>query len=495
MSQGRRRGRSDAPRRSFSGRTMTRTGPLALAISLLVIACGPPVAATPPPTGAASPVPSAASLSSAPPPLGSPPTVSLPSPTPAPSAAAAAPLSAGAVPDAGVLYVQGADDRLYRYDGKTGELREATARMTLTQEAPSGVYALGRHGGAALLGWDGSVTSVTCAGGAVVALAPTGACAARQVEDAADTSVWAKLPDEPAAREIVPADWGAGQVSWSPDGRRLLLVRWLRLRPGPGMDPGLASLWLLEADGRLREVYRPPSGQGYETSPRWSPDGKRVVFWEIRTTSNSLAADGVGIDAILLDLATGVTTKLGTVMSHEWVQWSPDGRLAFTEGGGRGTWVRKRLIVRDRTGAERVMSGEGQVGIAAAWGPHDDLAWVSGPSDDSLDGRAYLAGRGIGDRTATIAIGARRSQARCGPGRVVEGVRWSADASRLLLLCRVTGDDPLPLELWLYRLADGSATPLVRGLESDPDAHGFGYYGMQPPITRISAWSLGMRLP
>jgi hypothetical protein len=260
------------------------------------------------------------------------------------------------------------------------------------------------------------------------------------------------------------------------------------------MDPGQSALWVRETDGRLRELYLPP-GQGVLSDMRWSPDGKFALVWQIGSTSNSLAADGVGISALLVNVDTAKVVDLGVVMSRQ-PQWGPDGSLAFIRGAGRMTWEHKELVVRRPDGREQVMhapSDFSRVALAPAWDPAGGrLAWVSGPSvPSSYSGDGYVDGLGAGQRTAVIDGGGRsaQSEVRCGEGRVVEGVRWSNDGTALLLLCRKPGRDARPLELWLYRLADGSSAPLIRGLVSDPMAGGFGFYGAQPSLFSIVAWS------
>jgi len=233
------------------------------------------------------------------------------------------------------------------------------------------------------------------------------------------------------------------------------------------MDPGQSALWIRESDGRLRELYRPP-GQGVLTNLRWSPDGKSALVWRIGTTSNSFAADGVETSALLVDIDTATVVDLGVVMSTT-PQWGPDGSLAFVRGGGRMTWEHRELIVRGVDGRERLTapSDSSHVALLPAWDAASGrLAWVSGPSaPGSGNGGGYVDGLGAGQRVA-----------------IIEG-------TALLLLCRKPGTGARPLELWLYRLADGSAAPLVRGLVGDSVAGGFGFYGAQPSLFSIVAWS------
>ncbi len=119
-----------------------------------------------------------------------------------------------------------------------------------------------------------------------------------------------------------------------------------------------------------------------------------------------------------------------------------------------------------------------------------DAARERGPSSETLGGIEYMNGVGPGERVAVVEGGAQPVVVRCGEGRVVEGVRASADAGALLLLCRRVGHDSQPLELWLHRIAEGTSAPLVGGLVGGvPEAGGFGYCGTQPSLFRIVAWS------
>ena len=76
---------------------------------------------------------------------------------------------------------------------------------------------------------------------------------------------------------------------------------------------------------------------------------------------------------------------------------------------------------------------------------------------------------------------------RC-PGLVTEGIRLSADATSALLLCRTPGVDQHALQLWFAPIS-GTPRALVTGL----GALGFGFYGLQPSLFDITAWSLADR--
>lgn len=398
-----------------------------------------------------------------------------------------APVSAGIVSDAGVLLIRGADDGIYRYDGRTGTLDRVWRASTFAIETPDGAYAIGRHGGVSLLRWDGATEELRCGTGVAVTVSPSGACASSGLD-----GVVVRLAGERQPHLTLPADWGASSIALGPDGRRLLVVRTIEARPpGPGMDPGLSALWLMEANGGLRELYRPP-GRGVLTAPIWSPDGTKVLVRQFETTSNSFAADGVGVSTIFLDLAKGTSRSLGWTRSETFF---PNGRLAFVRGGSRLSWSNKELVVLEANGSEirrAPAAGAPQVALAPAWGPLGRLAWVSGPATEDYSGDDYIDGLGAGKRVGVIDEGGGTRPVACGEGRVVEGIRWSQDAANLLLLCRKVGREPFPLEIWIHRVGDGTSAPLVRGLASDSAAGGFGFYGTQPAITSVAAWSLAV---
>jgi len=110
-----------------------------------------------------------------------------------------------------------------------------------------------------------------------------------------------------------------GHIAWSPDGRKLLLVR-----SGPigGHDSRKHHVVVMNADGsRLRRLRRFTPGNGGE--PSWSPDGRKIVFVNFRAGNFDvyvMNADGSGL--------RNVTRH----PSHDSdPAWSPDAKkIAFT---------------------------------------------------------------------------------------------------------------------------------------------------------------------
>ena len=116
--------------------------------------------------------------------------------------------------------------------------------------------------------------------------------------------------------------------SWSPDGSRLVWeVRDKNYPGGCGQNPATATiqtfeLWVMNADGSGKRQLT-PSGDPCESTPDWSPDGKRILYVEWSTTQDgddqnvaAVGADGTG-HAVLINSAGR--------FSPDHPVWSPDG--------------------------------------------------------------------------------------------------------------------------------------------------------------------------
>ncbi|HEX9496346.1 MAG TPA: hypothetical protein VGA38_11365 [Candidatus Limnocylindria bacterium] len=405
--------------------------------------------------------------------------------SPTAPAPAGTPVSAGAVPEAGVLYVWGADDGIYRYDGATGALTRVAGASTIALESAAGPYVLGRHGGISLLRWDGT-TAVACPSGSYAAISGRGACAYRDDTNA----LYVDAGDGP--RKLLPSDWGAAQVVWSPDGAELAVIR-TQLRPEPVRAH--QTLWLLDRHGGLTKLFDSPAATSFLYGVQWSTD-RRLSFWESATTSASFAADGVANSLHIVNVDTLATVDLGTTLgARAWAQWSNDGRLAFVAGGDRTTWHMKQVKVVLPDGSVLTAAGDGALhpgptstsAIAPAWSPvgAPQLAWIEGPAAGMEASPEYF--RETGSSAGRVAMLGQDTRLGC-PGLVTEGVRWSADATSVLLLCRVPAVEHHALQLW-YAPLGGPPRALVTGLGD----LGFGFYGLQPSLFEMVSWSLASR--
>jgi dipeptidyl aminopeptidase/acylaminoacyl peptidase len=109
-----------------------------------------------------------------------------------------------------------------------------------------------------------------------------------------------------------------GNPAISPDGKQIIFTRtWV----DKAKDQYRSNLWIVEADGsRVRELT---SGARNDSSPEWSPDGKRIAFLSDRDGTNQL-------HVMWLDTReVAQLTHLEQAPTN--IKWSPDGKwIAFT---------------------------------------------------------------------------------------------------------------------------------------------------------------------
>jgi Tol biopolymer transport system component len=163
---------------------------------------------------------------------------------------------------------------------------------------------------------------------------------------------------------------GDVKPAWSPDGRWIAFARDV---PARGSD----RLWLcrMRADGSgLRQLTGGPGPQSFDSSPAWSPDGRRIAFVRASAPAARLAW-------IYVASAGGGREEALTQGAFDFAPaWSADGATLAYLHGLRGS-VDGQLVL-DTLAAPRAEA----TSIAAA-----DLAW-------SRDGRIAYVGIGAGAR-------------------------------------------------------------------------------------------------
>lgn len=132
-------------------------------------------------------------------------------------------------------------------------------------------------------------------------------------------AIWLVQTDGSNLRKVADSTGGAdGELrmpDWSPDGKRLLHIRY------PGQTNGTSEIYVMNADGT--NAVRLTSNMSDDYTPRFSPDGTRVAFSRLGTRGVPqiwvMRADGSG--------ATQLTTDGGS-----WPTWSPDGnQIAYVQ--------------------------------------------------------------------------------------------------------------------------------------------------------------------
>ncbi len=223
------------------------------------------------------------------------------------------------------------------------------------------------------------------------AWSPDGSRLAVQGWDDSGRNVYTIKPDG-SDRQLVLRN--AGSPSWSPDGKRLVVIR-------DGKDGG--ALVTIGADGSDLEQVLPDSGTDSNgvNDPAWSPDGKWIAFVSEKGAVKLVSPSGA-------DIGVRTIAENGSVATYDGganLAWSPDSsRLAFDVVDGKQNFKQEIAIVEVATGLRTKLSRPNDVS-ALAWSPDGkQLAFLSSRAPEV---RAHCGGEISWDLWAMNADGSR----------------------------------------------------------------------------------------
>ena len=194
------------------------------------------------------------------------------------------------------------------------------------------------------------------------ALSPDGATLAFvSTREGGFANLWLQDLSSPSrhARPVAKTNAGSFRPSWSPDGKWIAFTSdrdTTRARWDGGWELiQSTALYIVRADGSsLRRLTEPG---GYAGSPRWSPDGRRIVF--CRSTPQDVYPGRFGRNRPAVSQIVSMDVESGTV--HEYTsgpglkvapQWLRGGEVGFLEKFGDAKGL---VFVSGKTGVPGVM--------------------------------------------------------------------------------------------------------------------------------------------
>jgi Tol biopolymer transport system component len=196
------------------------------------------------------------------------------------------------------------------------------------------------------------------------------------------------------------------QPAWSPDGKKIVLVR---------LGFGLYSV-----DVRNESAVRLTKNQAHE-APAWSPDGSQIIFDAQVSGSNwdLFSIDPRGHD--LRPLTRGPLQETNPT-------WSPNGSIiAFAHQGRNGNWVIQRM--KARGGGRKEVTSSDVSSQEPAWSPNgSEIAYV-----EQVGPRAYLS---------IISLHGGKPRRLTGNSLVASHPSWSPDGKEIVFSGKAASTDP-----------------------------------------------------
>jgi Tol biopolymer transport system component len=129
-----------------------------------------------------------------------------------------------------------------------------------------------------------------------------------------ERTLWRSRVDGTDKLQLTFPPMEANLPRWSPDGKQIVFM---------GREPGKSwHIYILPAEGASAPKQITP-GEDSQASPDWSPDGRSIVFGGFPEV---LSGDPNSTALSLLDVATGKVAKIDGAEGLYCPLWSPDGR-------------------------------------------------------------------------------------------------------------------------------------------------------------------------
>ena len=169
--------------------------------------------------------------------------------------------------------------------------------------------------------------------------------------------VTAKISIIPAeggeARELMNYDGALTNLDWSPDGRSIAFSysRGEDVKnPIPDSRKDIEDIYIISMNGGMPKRLTQMDKKGFRfTSPRWSPDGKKIAFRSLDYEGWEKGRPSEPIGIYTMDVEGGEPKLVINEFDHWWFCWSPDGKniiFPIQEKESKGPFGADRYLYR-----------------------------------------------------------------------------------------------------------------------------------------------------
>ena len=242
---------------------------------------------------------------------------------------------------------------------------------------------------------------------------------------------------------------------WSPDGSRIAFTSY---------RTGSYDLWVMRADGSAQTSW--VATGAWDDYPSWAPDGERL---SLSTTANT---EGVPNSEIFVRRPNGSLQQVTySTAEDQWADWSPDGRIVFTEGYKDGSdW--DIYTVRADGSNRAAWLDDAECDVQPTWSPDGNwIAFLRVTDDTNGSGRVDFEDAG----SVWVGRASGGGLRRLTSGLWAVTPAWSPD-SQWIAFARVRdsnsngrSDQNDAVDIWAVPLEGGEPVPLVRSPHRDGD--------------------------